>query len=186
VVTEANKPWYRETQTFIAIAALIVSLSAVVVGIYEASLQRAHDRAEVWPHLEIATFVNPQGASISLESTGLGPAIVNSVAVSVDGQRRKNWAEAMAALLGSGRTLSLNTTTVEDHALRPGDKVEMIGIARGDIPPNFWEWIGRVGVNVCYESAFHEHWTVRVDRLGGNSSWAAVPDCPPRGPGEDF
>jgi hypothetical protein len=37
VVTEANKPWYRETETFIAIAALIVSLSAVVVGIYEAA-----------------------------------------------------------------------------------------------------------------------------------------------------
>jgi len=38
-----DRSWYREPETFIAIAALIVSVSAMVVGIYEA----AHDRAEV-------------------------------------------------------------------------------------------------------------------------------------------
>ena len=74
-----NRPWYREPESFIAIAALIVSLSAVVVGIYEARLQRAHDVAEVWPHVEITTFITPRGASLSLENTGLGPAIINSV-----------------------------------------------------------------------------------------------------------
>jgi hypothetical protein len=35
-----DRPWYREPETFIAIAALIVSVSAMVVGIYEAALQR--------------------------------------------------------------------------------------------------------------------------------------------------
>lgn len=54
-----DRPWYREPETFIAIAALIVSVSAMVVGIYEAALQRAHDRAEVWPHVELDTFTNP-------------------------------------------------------------------------------------------------------------------------------
>jgi hypothetical protein len=60
---ERRPPWYREPETFIAVAALVVSVSAVAVGLYEARLQRTHDRAEVWPHVEISTFVTPTGAS---------------------------------------------------------------------------------------------------------------------------
>jgi len=30
-----DRPWYREPETFIAVAALVVSISAVAVGIYE-------------------------------------------------------------------------------------------------------------------------------------------------------
>ena len=75
------RPWYREPETFIAVAALIVSVSAVAVGLYEAQLQRAHDRAEVWPHVEISTYTTPQGASLFVENTGIGPAIIKSIVV---------------------------------------------------------------------------------------------------------
>jgi hypothetical protein len=175
-----NRPWYREPETYIALAALIVSLSAVVVGIYEAALQRAHDRAEVWPHLEVLTFTTPQGASVYLENTGLGPAIVNSAVVTVDGKPQRNWPEAMAGLFrgnGPQRARTLSVRTVDDHALRAGDKVQMIGLAPEDLPPNFWDWIGRVRISVCYESAFHDHWRVSA-RLGVTSSWESVRDCP--------
>src|SRR5438105_11746607 len=174
-----TRPWYREPESFIALAALIVSVSAVVVGIYEAALQRAHDRAEVWPHVEISTFTTPQGAALYLENTGLGPAIIQSVTVSVDGKPRKSWNDVLGTLY-KGALPPFSVTTVDDHALRAGDKVQMIGLARKDLPANFWDWIARVSVKVCYESAFHEHWTVSDDRLGGTSTWATLGDCPPR------
>src|SRR2546425_6810638 len=66
---KGDRPWYREPETFIAVAALVVSISAVAIGLYEAQLQRAHDRAEVWPHVEISTFVTPKGASLFVENT---------------------------------------------------------------------------------------------------------------------
>jgi len=65
-----DRPWYREPETFVAVAALIVSVSAVAVGIYEAALQRAHDRAEVWPHVELSTYITPKGAALFVENTG--------------------------------------------------------------------------------------------------------------------
>lgn len=173
-----GRPWYREPETFIALAALIVSLSAVVVGIYEASLQREHDRAEVWPHVEIRTFTSSQGASVYLENTGLGPAIINSLAVAVDGKPRKDWADVMQAMFG-GPPPRFSRTTVDDHALRAGDNVELIGLASKDLPPDFWNWIKRIRVEVCYESAFHEHWIFRDERLGGGpGTWTSAPDCP--------
>lgn len=110
--------WYRQPETFIAVAALVVSISAVVVGIYEASLQRAHDRAEVWPHLELETFITPEDASLYLENTGIGPAVVQSVDVAVDGRRRRNWEEVVRALVGRPAQPSA-TETVVNHACAP-------------------------------------------------------------------
>jgi len=179
------RPWYREPETFIAVAALVVSLSAVVVGIYEARLQRDHDRAEVWPHVEIATFTSPQGAALYLENTGLGPAIVKSVVVTVDDAARASWRDVLSTLYG-GTVPPFAVTTVVEHALRGGDKVQMIGLSSKDLPPNFWDWIRRVRVAACYESAFHDRWIVKDDRRGGNSVWLDVSDCPQHTAGTDF
>ena len=71
-----RKPGTREPETFVAVAALIVSLSALGVGVYEASLQRSHDRAEVWPHLEVEAFAGRRRRKVEVENTGLGPAVV--------------------------------------------------------------------------------------------------------------
>src|SRR2546429_157304 len=103
---KGDRPWYREPETFIAVAALVVSVSAVAVGLYEAQLQRAHDRADVWPHVEISTFVTPKGASLFVENTGLGPAIIKSVVVTVDGKPRRSWDDVLRALGDSARGLS--------------------------------------------------------------------------------
>lgn len=58
---KGDRPWYREPETFIAVAALVVSVSAVAVGLYEAQLQRAHDRAEVWPACGDLDVCDPEG-----------------------------------------------------------------------------------------------------------------------------
>jgi len=55
-------------------------------GLYEASLQRRHDRNEVWPHAEIQISTKQAGATLMLENTGIGPAVIQSIAVSVDGR----------------------------------------------------------------------------------------------------
>jgi hypothetical protein len=76
-----TRKWYTEPESFVAIAALTVSLSALGVGVYEANLQRQHDRAEVWPHVEIELFADASGAKLQAENTGLGPAVVQSIEV---------------------------------------------------------------------------------------------------------
>jgi len=166
-----DRPWYREPETFIAVAALVVSVSAVAVGLYEAQLQRAHDRAEVWPHVEISTFVTPKGASLFVENTGLGPAIIKSVVVTVDGKPRRNWDDVLRALGDSARA-AMSTTTV--------------GLDRLALPPHFWEWVARVAVTVCYSSVFNESWVVNDDHLGGTSTWRSVAACPSQASGADF
>jgi len=169
-------PWYRQPETFVAVAALVVSLSAVVVGIYEASLQRAHDRAEVWPHLEVSTWISDSGAKVVLNNTGLGPAIVRYVSVTVDGQPVRDWKMALAQLYGHYPP-RFSSSTIFQHAVRPGDQSLLIGLSSKDLPPDFYGWAGRISIRICYSSVFNEYWMV-TGIPGQSDKWEVMRACP--------
>jgi hypothetical protein len=180
-----DKPWYREPETFIALAALVVSVSAVAVGIYEASLQRAHDRAEVWPHLELSTYAMPKGAELRLENNGIGPAIVHSIIVTVDNRPRHNWNEVLEAITGRKPDALENATTAE-RAIRAGDRVVLVGVPAQFLPPGMWDYIKRVGVRICYSSVFGESWVLESQQLSGSSTWTPIAKCGAQPAGMDF
>jgi hypothetical protein len=179
-----DRPWYREPETFIAVAALIVSVTAVVVGVYEAALQRKHDVAEVWPHLELSTWVNETNAMFRIDNTGLGPAIVKFVEVRVDGKAQRTWDDALRALYGREPPAFAHATTIE-HALRPGDRAVLVSLPANDLPRDFWSSVGRIAVRVCYESVFHERWFV-IDTLGKSDRWTETGNCPAQPTSTDF
>lgn len=175
-----GRPWYREPETFIALAALVVSVSAVAVGLYEAALQRRHDRAEVWPHLEIETFTRPTGAVVYLDNTGIGPAIVQQIVVRLDGRHVNSWHTVVDSLLGH-HAEHFSNTTVHDHGIRAGDRVALIDLPDAATPQPFWDKIKRVALTVCYADVFDEHWVVSEPELGSAPlHWRSVDACPPQ------
>jgi hypothetical protein len=176
---EAARPWYRDPDMFIAVAALIVSFTAVAVGIYEAALQRKHDRAEVWPHLEIATYAKPSGAVVYLDNTGIGPGIVKEIVVTVDGKPVQNWSAVFEALTGRDPG-QFSTSTVLNHGMRPGDRIALADVPKAALPDNLWDAIKRVEVTICYASVFDEYWTVHLPQLGQEEVWTSVKRCPPQ------
>lgn len=179
-----TRRWYAEPETFIAVAALIVSISAVAVGLYEASLQRHHDRAEVWPHLEIQVFTKQAGGEIDLENSGIGPAIVQSVTVTADGKPMSTWTDVLHTLNGADPA-PFGKFSAVDHALRPGDRLALIDMPVADMPHDFWKSIARVGVSACYASVFEQHWVVESKRLGEGVVWRETSQCPTQ-PGTSF
>jgi hypothetical protein len=180
-----SRRWYTEPETFIAFAALIVSISAVAVGLYEAALQRHHDRAEVWPHPEIEVLTKATGAEIVLENTGIGPAIVHSVVVTVDGRLQRNWRDVLRRLNGAEPVSFSNYSTVQ-HGLRPGDRLPMLDIPVADVPRDFWKSIARVGVSICYSSVFDQYWVVESKALGVSVVRREMQACPAQADSVDF
>jgi len=179
-----GRPWYREPESFVAVAALIVSLSALGVGLYEASLQRQHDRAEVWPHLEVGTFTSVDGAKVVVDNTGLGPAVVEAIAVTVDDKPAHGWRGVLQALVGDS-TRNFNNTSLFEHGVRPGDRVQLLGLPATSLPSPFWAQVGRVKIHICYRSVFDERWIVD-ERLGTANQWTKVGECPAQVRGDDF
>jgi hypothetical protein len=183
--TPGRGRWYTEPETFIAVAALIVSISAVVVGLYEASLQRHHDRAEVWPRVEIQTFTGDKGATLSVENTGIGPAVIKSATITVDGVAQQNMRSVLKSWLGA-EPLRFGQRTIVDHGLRPGDKVDLLSLDHSEMPPEFWDRIGRIGVTICYASVFDDFWIVSSEHLGTKNVWREVAHCPAQAKNTDF
>lgn len=179
-----TRRWYAEPESFVALAALIVSLSALGVGVYEARLQRTHDRAEVWPNLEVGTFTSNDGATVVVNNTGLGPAIVEAITVSVDDAPQHTWPGVLHALLGDS-TRNFGNTSLFDHGVRPGDRVELLRLTPSSMPTPFWSKIGRVRIRACYRSVFDERWMLDA-RLGTANHRTAVAKCPSQAPGDDF
>lgn len=181
----SDRPWYREPETFIALAALVVSVSAVVVGIYEASLQRAHDRAEMWPQIQVATITNAKTAQIYVENSGVGPALITSIIVSVDGKRQRTWPDAWTTVLGHAPK-EYSNYTIGARTMRPGERQLVSGIPIDEFSRGFWIDAPRVGIRICYGSVFGEHWLLDAPRLDGRFAIHPVKACAEQPDSTDF
>ena len=114
-----TRKWYTEPESFVAIAALIVSVSALGVGSTRRDSSGQHDRAEVWPHVEIGLFVDDSGAKLKVENTGLGPGVVESIEVRIDGKAQHNWRGILQDLVGDSPD-RIPTTRSTSMASGPG------------------------------------------------------------------
>lgn len=79
-----------------AIIAALIGLLALCVSGYTAYIQRQQVRAQVWPYLKIGQSTFPP--SIYVANQGVGPAIVHSVEVLVDGKPQPDWTHVFTAV----------------------------------------------------------------------------------------
>ena len=68
-------------QTVGTALALIISVLALLVSLYEANLLKDQQRSMVWPYLTVAPNFSGTGFSIVATNNGTGPALVNSMEV---------------------------------------------------------------------------------------------------------
>src|SRR5262249_33862636 len=86
----------RDWDGVAAVIAAFVGLLALLVSGYTAYLQRQQVRAQVWPYLEPG--MSGSKREVILFNKGVGPAIIRSVQVLVDGKPQRNWSTVFAAL----------------------------------------------------------------------------------------
>ena len=89
------------SETVIALCALVIAVCSLSVSILEARMARRHNRNSVRPILQLHRIWHHGGRTgIRLSNCGLGPAIVTSSRVWVDGEEIGPWTSASAGRLG--------------------------------------------------------------------------------------
>jgi len=75
-------------ETSIALASAIVAGSALIVTVWSAWATRRHHRLSVRPHISKLTEVETSGkkAGFVIVNSGLGPALIKSIRIFVDGE----------------------------------------------------------------------------------------------------
>ena len=155
----------------VAICALLVSGIAAGASAYQSWVVSQQFGASVWPYLSVDTTTSPNGAVVSLTNDGLGPALIRSAQLRVDGRIVKSWFEYFNVLnhdptfvrvtkksaLRQASTSSVDASTT----VRPGDSKMLVSLVLAKGIPVSLLLRHLVSLDICYCSLNDRCWTLR-------------------------
>jgi hypothetical protein len=169
------------TDRIMAVSAVVVALASLVVAVYEARTNREYQKVSVWPYVtQSNAWVPGEPYSRTLSNLGVGPALVKSFQVSVDGGPRRDWAEVSRALTGRPAPELVYYSVRAGSVLLPDKPVPLVKIPPGEAAQRFWEQAQttRLSIRLCYCSLYDDCWVsdTRTDQPSPVGSCPREPD----------
>jgi hypothetical protein len=156
---------------FIAIAALVVSILTTATLVYQTHVIQEQYSATIWPYLTIATTNNPNGRRIQLVNEGLGPALVRSAQLYIDGKAVRSWNDVehvlerdpLARRAPKGHGFSSQDSTVDASTiLRPGESEMIFAVTLSKKIPRVLLLRHPLALDMCYCSLNGSCWKTHV------------------------
>jgi hypothetical protein len=149
------------TDRIMSVSAIVAAIAAVLVAAYEARINREYQRISVWPRLQQSNSLTAGEPYLrTVTNVGVGPALIRSVEVSVDGVLCRTWREVGQALIGKPMPGSVSTTFRAGAVLLPDKPITVLKLPPGEEARKFWEEAQgrRLSIRICYSSLFDEFW----------------------------
>jgi len=149
------------TDRIMSVSAIVAAIAAVLVAAYEARINREYQRISVWPRLQQANSYVPGEAYLrTVSNVGVGPALIRSVEVSVDGKVCRNWRDVTLAMIGKPMPELVYSSFHAGAVLLPDKPITVLKLPPGEDAQKFSvEAEGRrLSIRVCYSSLFDECW----------------------------
>lgn len=150
----------RNWDAVAAMVAALIGLLALLVSGYTAYVERQQVRAQVWPYLLMGP--NDLDQSLDVFNKGVGPAIVHSVEVQVDGKPQPDWSHALDAL-GLSHHRSIITFFSSGAVVSPGETVAVLKLPEKDQWKQFHSASDRLEIHVCFCSTLGECWLMDMN-----------------------
>jgi hypothetical protein len=156
----------------IGLLALIVSAYTAYVERQQVNAQLQQVRAQVWPYLEIG--VSDTDHSLGMFNKGVGPAIVRTVQVQVDGKPQSDWRHVFGAL---GIHLHhYSQSDISHNVLSPGEVVKMLVVPDDSKWKQFRALDDRLTISTCFCSTLGDCWWLRS--VGTTPARRSAGKCP--------
>jgi hypothetical protein len=158
-----------------AIIASLVGLLALMIAGYTAYIQRQQVSAQVWPYLLWANSDNQ--TEYMWMNKGVGPAIVKSAQVLVDGKPQHNWAAVMRSL--RLEPINYGQSTFNGNVLSAGETLDWLKFMDHASFQRFRDAARRAKLDfkVCYCSTLGDCWVNDTTKGNGNVR-IPVDKCP--------
>jgi hypothetical protein len=159
-----------EMDLWVSVASAVIALAALGLTVFEGVQNRQHNRLSLAPRLRIDFVIHQHEkvARITIANVGLGPAILDSVEMLVDGSpvdaSRLANVDSMAESIGI--TSSVRFSVVRHgEVLSPSDgPVELLRVGQDAFVDGHWQALNaafrRIGYRIQYRSLYntkHEH-----------------------------
>lgn len=168
-------------QTVLSVVGVFIAVVALYAALTESDAVRQQTSAAVWPFVQISTadFDSGERAGFTLSATnaGVGPALVHSMRVVIDGEPMRDWAHAVAHLGGTLDNL-VERNSIGNRVLSPGQTVNLISTMNPALARSFHAVVANPenSVSLCYCSIFDHCWL--VDSRHQAIRPEPVKDCP--------
>ena len=172
-----------------AIIASLVGLLALIVAGYTAYVQRQQVRAQVWPYLISGN--NDLTQSLVVNNKGVGPAVVRTVQLWVNGKPQSDWNRVVANM--GLPPHQFFQATINHDVLSPGEELQIIRFPEKALWQRFKTAASnRMAMDICFCSTLGECWISSNKNLIEPPSMPlqlkveAVDRCPQLPPAEVF
>lgn len=170
--------------------ALLLSIVALGISAYQTRVMQSQARASVWPYLAIGASFFDQGEKagfrLNVSNHGVGPALIKSVRMAVDGKPVVNWDSYLKATIDRSRDQTQQVIFSSFSAVLPPDSnrettIEAITLKSPEDAAKAYAAMSRLKLDICYCSVYDDCWTAHLFSRTVDS----VPNCPAPGP-DDF
>lgn len=147
-------------QYFGTIAAMVISSLALMVSVYEASILKSQQEAMVWPYVKIDVSYSAEGFTIAAYNNGIGPALINSMEVSYNGEAVKDYL-ALLDLLKPDRNFGYNIIQVgqlNDTVLKAGERRLLLFVPFTPETEGIHQQLQYVNCQLQYSSVLGKNW----------------------------
>jgi hypothetical protein len=153
-------------ESIIAICALLISAITGAAIVYQTRIIQSQYAATIWPYLSVDTDeFDPRHVKVVVANNGLGPALIRSAELIVDGRHVKSWEDYTAMLsrdVPRGSATFGTSTINASTTIRPGDAHSLIVVRLGrDASPKVLKK-HRVELKFCYCSLNDSCWTLHA------------------------
>ena len=146
----------------VAVSAMIFSAIVAVAAVYQTRVIANQLSASVWPYLSFTDSDSDKLFRYQLVNNGLGPAIIDSATLSLDGKPKASVRDAgFAILVHVPNHTSMSTSSVGDgDVIRPGESLELLRFSGPGARALAAASRRRLIVSVCYCSLLNQCWIV--------------------------
>ncbi len=149
-----------KTEVIVALAAIIVSILTLFVYIYQAGIMQEQQHASVWPYVEWdMTISSEDGFYISVINKGVGPAIIRSTTLKLDGESIESPLIYLEKIVGRLDSVALFSAMIDKRVIAAGETLELFHVytdIRHKLPSDIYR---RTSYEICYCSIYGDCWT---------------------------
>jgi len=174
-------------QTVLAVTGFFIGVIALYAALNEADAVRKQLQASVWPHLRVTDMnrgvPGEERFDIIVSNRGIGPAVVKSVAVTVDGEEMNSWFEVVGSIAGD-RQVGISNNVLGGAVIAANEDIIAVSLeakystAEATVAFRDLTRSGRANLRICYCSVFDDCWT--HDAYAGET--IETKSCPDQNP----
>lgn len=174
-----------------AVGVLLVSFIALFISVRQTSIMGEQTRllveqnkASAWPYLEIDLnrgFTRDQNGKLDITdykivitNKGTGPAIVEAVRISYDGESTRNWHDLYKTTgIPDSISSAHSNSSLMNKVIATNEQVKMLTLSNN---AGLMNWIfergDKIVMEICYRSVYDDHWVVRREGFKSNMEMA--------------